>query len=359
MTQLTLEQALADFLTSLSGKNRSAATIRAYQTDIHQFICFLHENNMVVLSPTQVERLDITDYLSHLAERKLSGVSRARKVAALREYFRYLVDHNEVQSSPMNGIDTPKREKHDRTALARDEYTAMLSYAGANVRDYAILQVFLQTGLRVSELVDLRIDDVDLVNHVLRVRAGKGMTVRTIELERKVTRAIKNYLNTRPAAVAEQLFLNYTKEPISERGVRKMVAKYLKQAGIKKKASCHSLRHTFATAKAQQGISAYRLRDWLGHSSLETTQIYIHLSKQNAQREMEQESTKKSGVPHHDRCYHDSQGLSESSSEMISPSATSFATQRCFPPLVGALAGFGSGTLRCCGSGLSSERVYL
>jgi site-specific recombinase XerD len=291
MTQtLTLEQALADFLRSLAGKNRSTATQRAYQTDIHQFITWLHENNMVVLSPTQVERADITEYLAFLAERRLSGVSRARKVAALREYFRYLVDHGQLQASPMIGIETPKREKNDRTALARDEYTVMLSYAGGNTRDYAILQVFLQTGLRVSELVDLRIDDVDLVNHVLRIRAGKGMAARSIELERKVTQAIKNYLHTRPTAIADQLFLNYTNEPISARGVRKIVAKYLKQAGIKKKASCHSLRHTFATAKAQQGISAYRLRDWLGHSSLETTQIYIHLSKQNAQREMEQSS---------------------------------------------------------------------
>jgi integrase/recombinase XerC len=166
----------------------------------------------------------------------------------------------------------------------------MLSYAGANARDYAILQVFLQTGLRVSELVALRIDDVDLANRILHVRMGKGMAARSIELERKAIQAIKNYLTTRPKVFSEQLFLNYTGEPISERGVRKMVAKYLKLAGIKKKASCHSLRHTFATAKAQQGVSAYRLKDWLGHASLETTQIYVHLSKQNAQREMEQTS---------------------------------------------------------------------
>jgi integrase/recombinase XerC len=292
MTQQTpmLEQAVADFLRSLAGKNRSAATMRAYQTDVHQFITWLHENNMVVLSPSQVQRADIIEYLAFLAERRLSGVSRARKVAALREYFRYQVDHGQLLASPMIGIETPKREKNDRAALARDEYTAMLSYAGGNARDYAILQVFLQTGLRVSELVALRVDDIDLINRVLRIRAGKGMTARSIELERKVTQAIKNYLSTRPATVAEQLFLNYTNEPISDRGVRKMVAKYLKLAGIKKKASCHSLRHTFATAKAQQGISAYRLRDWLGHSSLETTQIYIHLGKQNAQREMEQSS---------------------------------------------------------------------
>jgi len=111
MKQLTLEQALADFLSSLTGKNRSAATIRAYQTDINQFITWLHENNMVVLSPVQIERADITDYLAYLAERRLSGVSRARKVAALREYFRYLIDHGELTKSPMDTVETGRPYK--------------------------------------------------------------------------------------------------------------------------------------------------------------------------------------------------------------------------------------------------------
>ncbi len=289
-TTLSLEQALADFLKALAGKNRSVATISAYRTDSHQFITWLHENNMVVLSPVQVERADITDYMASLAERKLSGVSRARKVAALREYFRYLAEHERISKSPMTGVETPRREKHSRTALTRDEYSLLLSLAGASIRDYAIVQVFLQTGLRVSELVALRIDDVDLTSRVLHVRAGKGMAARSIELERKATQAIKNYLATRSTIADDQLFLNRDNEPISGRGVRKLVTKYLRLAGIKKKASCHSLRHTFATAKAQQGISAYRLKEWLGHQSLETTQIYIHLSKQNAAREMEQTS---------------------------------------------------------------------
>ncbi len=275
-TTLTLEQALADFLNALAGKNRSAATSRAYQSDIHQFITWLHENNIVAVSPVQVKRADITEYLATLGARGLSGVSRARKIAALREYFRYLADHDAIAKSPLAGIETPKREKNGRTALSRDEYTAILSLAGTSPRDYAILQVFLQTGLRVSELVALQLDDIDLTQRVLHVRSGKGMVARSIELERKVTQAIKNYVATRHTATYDHLFLNYQNEPISERGVRKLVAKYLHQAGIKKKASCHSLRHTFATAKAQQGISAYRLKEWLGHQSLETTQIYVH-----------------------------------------------------------------------------------
>jgi integrase/recombinase XerC len=285
--QPTLEQALADFLTALTGKNRSTATIRAYQTDINQFIVWLDTTDSGLVSPAEIKQRDITTYLAHLADRRLSGVSMARKVAALRAYFRYAEVHDLIAKSPMTGIETPRRERNSRTNLTRDEYTAMLSLAGGSPRDFAILQVFLQTGIRVSELVALKLDDIDLAQRVLYVRFGKGMAARSIELERKVTQAAKNYLTTRSNVPYDHLFLNRDNEPISERGVRKLVAKYLHLAGIKKKASCHSLRHTFATAKAQQSISAYRLKEWLGHQSLETTQIYIHLSKQNAQREME------------------------------------------------------------------------
>lgn len=131
---------------------------------------------------------------------------RRRLVAGPCERLNWC-DHGELTKSPMDTVETPKRERKDRTALTREEYTAMLSYAGGSARDFAILQVFLQTGLRVSELVALRIDDVDLINRILRVRIGKGMAARSIELERKATQAIKNYLATRPAALSEQLFL--------------------------------------------------------------------------------------------------------------------------------------------------------
>jgi site-specific recombinase XerD len=145
----------------------------------------------------------------------------------------------------------------------------------------------LQTGIRVSELVALTLDDIDVSSRLLHVRAGKGMVARTIELEKKALQALKGYLAVRLTGLYDQLFLNRYGEPISERGVEKLITRYVKAAGIKKKVTCHTLRHTFATYKAQQGISAYRLKEWLGHQSLETTQIYIHLGKQNALREME------------------------------------------------------------------------
>jgi integrase/recombinase XerC len=286
MQHLTLEKGLATFLNALSGKNRSRATIRAYQTDIAQFISFLHAHNVSIQKPAEVKRLDVMEYLSSLAKKELTGIARARKLSALREYFRFLEGVGVIIKSPTTGIETPKREKNGRQVLRPDEYTKMLSLAGANPRDYAVLQVFLQTGIRVSELANLRIADIDFLKPAITVR-GKGSVEREIALEKKGIHALKSYLGVRPDSDSDRVFLNYQGEPISERGIRKLVVKYRKEAGITKKASCHTLRHTFATYKAEKGVSAYQLQQWLGHANLNTTQIYIHLGKQNAKKIMQ------------------------------------------------------------------------
>lgn len=271
----------------LEGKNRSEATRRAYTTDISQFISWLHENNIVAKNPADVSKTDISEYMASLGQRDLTGISRARKLAAIREYFRFLEGHEYIIKSPTTGVETPKKEKNGRTALRPDEYTKMLSLAGGNPRDYAILQVFLQTGVRVSELCNLRLEDVDLEGRTLRITVGKGMASRDIELEKKGIMAVKSWLAVRPNAPYDHLFLNKEGEPIGGRGVRKLVVKYRQKAGITKKASCHSLRHTFATYKAEKGVSPFQLQQWLGHASLNTTQIYVHMARQNAKKVME------------------------------------------------------------------------
>ena len=289
MRTITLEKGLATFLNALSGKNRSAATIRAYQTDIAQFISFLHANNVSIQTPAEVEKIDVMEYLSSLAKRELTGIARARKMSAIREYFRFLEGVGLITKSPTTGIETPKREKNSRQVLRADEYTKMLSLAGANPRDYAIIQVFLQTGIRVSELANLTEEDIDLIEPAITVR-GKGSVEREIALEKKGIHALKSYKAVRPESFSKRFFLNYKGDPISERGIRKLVVKYRKEAGITKKASCHTLRHTFATCKAEKGVPAYQLQQWLGHANLNTTQIYIHLGKQNARKIMQDTS---------------------------------------------------------------------
>jgi site-specific recombinase XerD len=286
---LTLEKGLALFLATLSGKNRSFATIRAYQTDLLQLIHFLHDTDVLIAAPKDVQKVDILDYFSFLAKKDLTGVARARKMSAIREYFRFLEGLGQIAKSPTLGVETPKRERNTRAFLRSDEYTKMLSLAGANPRDYAILQVFLQTGIRVSELASLRTQDIDLLKPSLTV-TGKGKAMREIALEKKGVQALKSYLAVRPETYSDRLFLNYKGEPISERGLRKLVVKYTKAAGITKKVSCHTLRHTFATYKAERGVSPFQLQQWLGHANLNTTQIYVHLGKQNAKKVMEQTS---------------------------------------------------------------------
>ena len=283
----TFEGPLAAFLRALGGQNKSGATVTAYRGDVRQFVGFLRETNCAVAAPADVTRADVAEYLGLLAERGMSGKTRARKLAAVREYFRFLLGHDLVAKDPTAGVETPKKERTGRTALRPDEYTRLLALAGGEPRDYAILQVFLQTGVRVSELCALTRDDVDLEQRTLRVARGKGQQERSIGLEKKGVQALRSYLAVRPQSLHEELFLNYRGEPLSDRGVRKMLAKYLKAAGITKKISPHSLRHTFATHKAERGVSPYVLREWLGHARLDTTQIYVHLARQNAKKAME------------------------------------------------------------------------
>jgi len=282
-----LEEGLARYVEALTGRNVSPLTLRAYAADVRQFCMWLRATNVAVSRPDQVQRQDLREYLAELARQGRSGVTRARKLAALRGYFAFLLGEGCVPTSPVHGIETPKKEKTGRTTLRLDEYTKLLSLAGGHPRDFCILTVFLQTGLRVSELCDLRTGDVDLIAHTLTVVAGKGQKARTIALEKKALQALKGYLNARPRVLEERLFLNYRGEPLGERGVRKLVAKYLAAAGITKKASPHSLRHTFATYKAEKGVSPFQLQEWLGHASLNTTQIYVHMARQNGKKVME------------------------------------------------------------------------
>src|SRR5437016_4845831 len=197
MHTITPEKGLALFLDSLAGKNRSTATVRAYHTDIQQFLSYLHATNVSIQTPADVEKVDVVEYLSALAKRELTGIARARKMSALREYFRFLEGIGLIAKSPTTGIETPKREKNTRQFLRSDEYTKMLSLAGANSRDYAVLQVFLQTGIRVSELASLRITDIDFIKPSITVR-GKGSVQREIALEKKGIHALKSYLALRP-----------------------------------------------------------------------------------------------------------------------------------------------------------------
>lgn len=285
-TATTFQEYLTQFLRNLAGNNLSELTQTAYNTDIVQFITWITENDVTVQQPGQVTRAHITEYLSYLAELGRSGITRRRKLAALKEYFSYLVDQQVIALSPAQLVKMPKREKREKTYLRVDEYSKLLAAAGGNPRDFAILQVFLQTGIRVSELIAITLADLDLENKTLKVH-GKGKKERTIPLEKKGIQAIRSWLAIRPTTTDTHLFLNYEGNGFSIRGVRKIVDKYLKQAGIQKNISCHGLRHTFGTNKAALGMNAFQLQALFGHENIQTSLIYVHIGTMDVRKAME------------------------------------------------------------------------
>jgi len=190
----------------------------------------------------------------------------------------YLEGMDLIARSPLAGIDTPKRE---RNYLTPEEHSRLLAAAGGHARDFAILTLFLQTGIRISELCALEIEDIDTKGRTLRVREGKGQSARTVELEKKGAQAVTS------ESLSEALFLGRDGQPLKECGVRDVLAKYCTAAGIKKAIILHSLRHTFASYKAERGVSAFQLKEWLGHRKLDTTQIYVHMARKNVKKVLE------------------------------------------------------------------------
>jgi site-specific recombinase XerD len=283
----TFNAAIERFLRTQEGRNRSPQTIRAYRSDLTQLARWLQMDNPLLTDPADVTTDDLHEFLAWLAREGRSGVSRARKLAAIREFFRFLKLGGAIDASPVEGVDTPKLERKGRSYLTPEEFNRLLAAAGGHPRDFCILTLFLQTGIRIGELCALRLDDIDLTAGTLQVQAGKGMAARSIELEKKGIRALKTWLSLREHVPYDHLFLNRDSEPLKEWGVRDLLEKYCQAAGICKRVTPHSLRHTFASYKAQSGVSPFQLKEWLGHARLDTTSIYVHMARQNAKKVME------------------------------------------------------------------------
>src|SRR5665811_251795 len=155
-------QAIERFIRVQEGRNRSAQTLRAYRSDLSQLADWLHTDNPLLTDPVEVMNDDVHEFLAHLAHDGISGTSRARKLAAIREFYRSLKNLDLIAKSPVEAIDTPKRERKSRMYLSPEEYNRLLAAAGAHPRDFCILTLFIQTGIRISELCELRLEDIDL-----------------------------------------------------------------------------------------------------------------------------------------------------------------------------------------------------
>jgi integrase/recombinase XerC len=291
MLAITTTQSLQLFLRALQGQNFSPKTVRAYGDDLTQFLAWVEKNRVDWDSPSRFSRGDIEGFMQYLAAQRRSGVTRVRKLAAIRKFFTFLEENSILAANPAHTVKGAKREEKEPNILYKEQYKALLYEASENIRDYAIIQTFLQTGIRLSELANLRVDDVDFEHRLLTVRQGKGKKDRQIPLVDDVVKALRNYLRYRNTQVIlddDIFFLAKNGTSLNVSTVKYTVAKYVKKAGIRKKVSVHTLRHTFGAHKADKNMSLATLQELMGHKKKETTLKYIHLAKTNLRQEMVQ-----------------------------------------------------------------------
>ena len=230
----------------------------------------------------------IRSYMSQLLEQQYSKSTTARKIATLRSFYKFLVKRNYIESNPVVAIKTPKQDKKLPKFLELSDVERLLNTPPANswlgARDRAILEVLYSTGMRVSEVVSLNMDDVDFLGEVIHIR-GKGKKERLSPIGSSALQAIQNYIEFRNKRMANDsnfdakvLFANKHGQRLSTRSVRRKMDKYLRQAGLDPSISPHTLRHSFATHMLNNSADLRSVQEMLGHQSLSTTQVYTHVS---------------------------------------------------------------------------------
>lgn len=262
-------------------KNYSAHTLRGYGVDLGELVSFLDEKD-----PKDVNHIDIRRFLAELKNRNSSKRTIVRKLSAIRSFFKFLLRENLVKANPADGVFTPKLDKKLPEFLDVEKAgRLMVSPKGDDImtlRDRAILEVLYSTGIRVSELVGMSLDSIDLVGGVVKVR-GKGKKERVALLGSQAQKALREYLAKRDNFIKKQteaVFVNKNSTRLTDRSVRRILLRYVTACGIDKRISPHSLRHSFATHLLNNGADLRSVQELLGHKNLSTTQIYTHLGMQ-------------------------------------------------------------------------------
>jgi integrase/recombinase XerC len=263
-------------------RNASDHTRRAYQKDLEQFLQHAQGQLHREPRPQDVDHLVIRSFLARLHERGLKKSSAARKLAALRTFFRYLCREGMLERNPARALLSPRTERRIPPHLEEHEVTALLAVPGEGLgpaRARAILEMFYATGIRCSELVGLSLEDVDLPARMVRV-LGKGRKERVVPYGQPAAAALGVYMAHRAAARprSDALFVNKKGGRLSDRFVRYIVSARLQQLAGARRISPHGLRHSFATHLLERGADLRAIQELLGHASLSTTQRYTHVN---------------------------------------------------------------------------------
>lgn len=271
----------------------SEHTVRNYGVDLAQFLGHLTENGQALEFPDKVTHVMIRSFMAELSDKGVSRQTVARKIAALRSFYKYLQRKGRVATNPARVVHTPKLEKKIPTFLTVAMMERLLvapesgTFTGS--RDKAILELIYSAGLRSFELVGLDHADIDMDRRVLRLR-GKGMKERINPVGRYAVAALEDYLHhkkihpDRARFDSNAVFLNFRGQRLTTRSVRRMLSHYAAIARLPTDVSPHTLRHSFATHLLQRGADLRVVQELLGHENISTTQIYTHITATEMQK---------------------------------------------------------------------------
>ena len=278
-----MNKELNQFLTSLKHeKNASPHTISSYKRDLVQLASYLEERKVKL---REIDNVVLRGFLARLQEKGNKKSTVARKLAAIRSFFQFCMRKKWLEDNPAKIVATPKQEKYVPSFLSEDEMAKFLdlpqTHQPLDLRDKAVLELLYATGMRVSELAGLNLEDVNFSERLIRVR-GKGKKERLIPFGKKAEDCLAFYIRARPQIAKgdieeKTLFLNYRGERLTSRSVERIVDKYIRLTALRRKISPHSLRHSFASHLLSRGADLRVIQELLGHESLATTQKYTHL----------------------------------------------------------------------------------
>ena len=264
----------------LVDKGLSNNTVKAYEADISSFFQWLDNED---LKYKNLQEDHINQYISFLFQRKLRSSSVNRKISSIKSFYIFLVKRNFVKNSPLNDLVTPKQEKYLPESMSEAEVDKLLNSPDVSNkienRDKAMIEMLYATGMRISELVNLKITDVDMKRCVVKV-FGKGSKERLVPFGETALDSLKSYLNDREQSSSKEIFLSNRGKKMTRVAFWQRVKIYLIRENLKNSISPHTLRHAFATHLLNRGADLRSVQLLLGHSDLSTTQIYTHIAKQ-------------------------------------------------------------------------------
>lgn len=278
--QIKLRDAHKQFAEFLKGKKHSMATIVAYGKDIDQLITFLEElkKNQV----HEVTKEDLNSFLTQLSKTAYTPKSISRKLNSTRTFYRFLKINEYVTDDPSLLVSHPRYELAPPRILTPMEYRALRDAAKDDPRMFAVIEILLQTGIRIGELANLRLDDIQ--NDALRILPYEKHEERLVPLNRPAKEALKRYLTIRPQTKENRVFITKSGKPFLIRNIRTAVERYFRLAEIKN-AKVNDLRHTFVAHHIKHGVSLVILSKILGHKRLSTTERYLDFIKEEKGKE--------------------------------------------------------------------------